>query len=371
MKETYRSKSDAKANSGPLSGLTVIDFSTLLPGPMASLVLAEAGAQVIKVERPGRGDDMRHYEPKIASEGAIFSLLNRGKTSVAIDLKNAEGRRQALHLVSEADILLEQFRPGVMDRLGLGYEAVKLANPRLVYCSITGYGQHGPKMKEAGHDLNYLAESGFLSLVSDEAGAPTMPPVPLADIGGGTYPALINILMALIERARTGHGRHLDIAMRDNIYPFLYWALAGVHAGSPPRKNRELITGGSARYNIYRTRDDRFIAAAPLEEQFWAAFCDTTGLSADADVTQVRDCIVQKSAAEWTAIFAGRDVCCSVVATVEEAVGDAQSRARALFSRRVDVDGVEIPALPLPLVSAYRDPTSVGRAPGLPTEEGR
>src|SRR6059058_6089906 len=170
----------------PLNGIRVLDFSTLLPGPLATLILTEAGAEVIKIERPGRGDEMRSYSPKFGSDSVNFALLNRGKRSVAIDLK-ARGALDALRpLIESADIVVEQFRPGVMDRLGLGYEALKALNPRIVYCAITGYGQHGPRANVAAHDLNYIAETGLLTLSAGSDGAPILPPALIADIGGGT-----------------------------------------------------------------------------------------------------------------------------------------------------------------------------------------
>src|SRR3712207_4830385 len=187
----------------PLAGLTVLDFSTLLPGPLATLMLAEAGAEVIKVEKPG-GEDMRRFPPKVGSDAAPFAVLNAGKKSVVADLKTEEGRRSLAPLIERADILVEQFRPGVMDRLGLGYEAVRRINPRIVYCSITGYGQTGPRSGEAGPDINYQALAGLLSL------SPTMPAALVADIAGGAMPAVMNILLALRQRDVSGEGSRLD-----------------------------------------------------------------------------------------------------------------------------------------------------------------
>jgi alpha-methylacyl-CoA racemase len=180
----------------PLTGIKVVDFSALLPGPLASLILAEAGAEVVKVERPG-GDDLRGYEPRFGPAGAGFALLNRGKRSIAIDLKANDARARLLPLLRSADVLIEQFRPGVMERLGLGHAALATLNPRLIYCSITGYGESGPKAQVAAHDLNYLAETGLLHLAAGADGAPVVPPALIADIAGGAYPAVLNILLAL------------------------------------------------------------------------------------------------------------------------------------------------------------------------------
>ena len=202
----------------PLAGVRVLDFSTLLPGPMATLLLAEAGAEVIKIERPGRGDEMRSYVPKFGTDSINFALLNRGKRSLAIDLKAPDAVARLRPLIESADVVVEQFRPGVMDRLGLGYDAMRALNPRIVYCAITGYGQYGPRADVAAHDLNYVSDSGMLALTAGADGAPVLPPALIADIAGGTYPAVLNILLALRERDQTGLGRKLDVAMADNLF---------------------------------------------------------------------------------------------------------------------------------------------------------
>jgi crotonobetainyl-CoA:carnitine CoA-transferase CaiB-like acyl-CoA transferase len=347
----------------PLQGVRVLDFSTLLPGPLASLLLAEAGAEVIKVERPGHGDELRHYEPHFVGSSA-FALLNRGKRSIAVDLKESKSRERIERLVRDTDVLIEQFRPGVMDRLGLGYDKLKGLNPRLIYCSISGYGAEGPKSQTAGHDLTYAAESGLLSLTAGADGAPVLPAALLADIGGGTFPALSNILLALLQRARTGEGCHLEVAMYDNLFMYMYWALANAWAGGRwPKPGGELITGGSPRYQIYRTADDRYIAAAPLEERFWQNFCVVLGLppeladdSRDARATRkaVAERIRGRRAAEWEAAFAGKDVCCAVVKTLQEAVEDPHFRSRGLLARRIASPGLEMPALPVPIDPLFR-----------------
>ena len=349
----------------PLQGLKVVDFTTLLPGPMASLMLVEAGAEVIKIERPGRGDEMRSYEPRFGSTSANFALLNRGKQSLALDLKKPNDLAKARALALEADIVVEQFRPGVMARLGLSYSDLAVDNPRLIYCSITGYGQDGPKSQVAAHDLNYVAEAGLLSLVVGREGVPSMPHTPIADIGGGAYPAVINILLALVERQLTGRGRYLDVSMSENVFPFMYWALASSAVGQTPQPSGELVTGGSPRYGVYRTKDDRYLATAPIESQFWSRFCAIVGIAETADAATVKVTIASRTAAEWQAAFLGEDVCCSIVASVGEAVKDPHIVARNVFSRTVECDGKSMPALPLPLVSAYRDPVAARSAPEL------
>ncbi|MDX6379421.1 MAG: alpha-methylacyl-CoA racemase, partial [Rubrobacteraceae bacterium] len=314
----------------------VLDFSTLLPGPLATLILAEAGARVVKIERPDRGDEMRSYAPKFGEDSVNFALLNRGKESLEIDLKTPEGRARLRPLIEQADVLVEQFRPGVMERLGLGYSDVSSINPGIVYCSISGYGQDGPKAGVAAHDLNYVAEAGLLSLVSDTNSAPVLPHALLADIGGGTYPAVMNILLGLLRRERTGEGAYLDVSMSDNVFTFLYWTIGnGIAAGEWPKSGGELVTGGSPRYNLYHTSDGRYVAAAPLEERFWQNFCDLLELEGSlrddaedpgATIAAVAEHISRHPAEYWRERFDGRDVCCSIVSNVREALQDEHFR---------------------------------------------
>jgi alpha-methylacyl-CoA racemase len=211
--------------SQSLSDILVLDFTTLLPGPLATLMLAEAGAEVIKVERPD-GEDMRKFSPHFDGEAAAFALLNRGKKSVALDLKRKTDRERLWPIIARTDVLVEQFRPGVMERLGLDYKTIAKANPRIIYCSISGYGQEGPRAGEAGHDINYIAATGLLALQTGPADRPVMPPGLIADIGGGSMPAVINILLGLRQRDVTGRGCHLDIAMADAMFTFAWYALA-------------------------------------------------------------------------------------------------------------------------------------------------
>jgi len=268
------------ATAGPLDGVRVIDFSTLLPGPLATLILAEAGAEVVKIERPGQGDELRGYEPKLGASSAGFALLNRGKRSLALDLKDPAAVAKLEPLLASAEVLVEQFRPGVMDRLGLAYDAVRQLNPKIVY-SISGYGQSGPKAAVAGHDPNYMADTGLLALGGGDDGMPTIPPGLIADIGGGALPAVINVPLALRQAEATGGGCHLDVAMTDNLFAWQWWALGLLAAGRTPRPGGELLTGGSLRFQIYRTGDGRLLAAAPLEQRFWNTFCTLIDLPDD------------------------------------------------------------------------------------------
>lgn len=360
----------------PLNGLVVLDFSTTLPGPLATLMLAEAGAEVIKIEPPA-GDTMRGYWPQWGADSAIFAMLNRGKTSLALDLKDKAAVEQVLELVRSADIVVEQFRPGVMTRLGLGYEALSAINPRLIYCSITGYGQTGPRAADAGHDLNYVGDTGFLALSMGDARDAVLPAAPIGDIGGGTYPAVVNILLALEERRRTGRGRHIDIAMSENVFTFAYWALAaGFGGGAWPGEGDHLVTGGSPRYRVYATRDGKGLVVAALEQKFWGIFCDTIGLDPAlrddakdpaATAQGIARIVGSEDAAQWAERLRGKDCCVTVLQDLETAVRHPHFAERGVFSARVaNEEGREMPALPLPVARAFRrEPDGVLPSPAL------
>ena len=349
----------------PLEGICVLDFSTLLPGPLATLLLAEAGAEVIKIERPGVGDEMRTFTPQWGTDSANFALLNRGKKSVALDLKSDVDRLKLAPLITRADVIVEQFRPGVMARLGLDYQTVSALNPRIVYCSITGYGQTGPARNVAGHDLNYIGDTGLLALGFGDLERPVIPPVLTADIAGGSYPAVMNILLALLGRNLTGRGSHIDVSMAENLFPLMYWAFANTHAGGKtPGNGTDLVTGGSARYRLYATKDGRLVAAAPIEQRFWNEFCDAIGLDAnlrddsrDPDSTgrRVAEIIASADAEHWKKVFGKRDAAASIVLTFAEALRHPQFAARGTFVQQVvNEQGHSMPALPVPIAQAFR-----------------
>ena len=342
----------------PLSGIVVIDFTTLLPGPLATLMLARAGADVIKIEPPG-GEAMRFYPPYAGGQSAAFAMLNAGKTCREIDLKSTAGCDEVIGMLRCADVLVEQFRPGVMTRLGLDFASVRAINPRLIFCSISGYGQSGPRSQEAGHDLNYIGNTGLLALAPGVA-APTVPPVLVADIAGGSFPAVMNILLALRQRDITGEGCHLDIAMSDTMFTFAWHALASSVEGPLPGPSEGLLAGGSPRYHLYQTGDGGLIACAALEQKFWLAFCGVIGLAAPlandfANPIATRDAvaaiIATKTADEWRPVFVAADCCVTVVVSLEEALRDPHFIGRGLFSQR---EGAVVPDLPLPIDAAFR-----------------
>ena len=362
---------------GALEGLKVLDFSTLLPGPMASLFLADAGAEVVKVERPESGEEMRGYVPKWGVDSINFNMLNRGKKSLAIDLKSSAARELLEPLLREADVLIEQFRPGVMKRLGLGYDDVRRLNPDIVYCSISGYGQSGPKSLRAGHDLNYIGDAGLLGLSHGPKEAPVVPPALIADIAGGSYPALFNILLALRARDAGKGGAYIDVCMADNLFPFLYWAMGdGQAAGAWPGNGDALVTGGTCRYRIYTTSDGKALAAAPIEQKFWTSFCEAIGLEEhlredgkdpEATTARIAQIIASKPAAHWEAAFEAADCCCTIVRSVREAMDDPHFRARRVFERRLtNEEGAQIIGLPTPIARAFAaNPDGAAPAPRL------
>jgi alpha-methylacyl-CoA racemase len=348
-----------QSRNGPLAGITVLDFTTLVPGPLAGLMLAEAGAEVIKIEPLG-GEGMRSPPAAWGDLTALFALVNRGKRSLALDLKDEAVRETLRSLLGRADVLLEGFRPGVMARLGLDYEAVRAINPRIIYCAITGYGQDGPKAQRAGHDLNYVAETGLLALSTGPRDTPTLPPVLIADLMGGTYPAVMAVAMALFRRERTREGAFLDISMTQSVFLPMFWAWAqGFHAGHWPRSGGHLFTGASPRYRLYPAADGGLVAVGTLEDKFWAAFCEAIGLperlqgeGADPQVVTdaVAACIAAKPTAHWREVFARVDCCVNVVTGLEEAMRDPHF-ARLAAAGRTQVGEQAIPALPMPFAS--------------------
>lgn len=347
----------------PLRGLKVLDFSTLLPGPLASLILAEAGADVFKVERPGTGDESR-----LMSQ-AIFAMLNRKKRSLCVDLADPDAKSGILERIRDADILIEQFRPGVMARLGLGWDDVRSLNPRLIYCSITGYGQTGPMAHRAGHDLNYQAETGLLAMGNG------LPNVLLADLMGGAYPAVINILLALSRRAQDGKGSCIDLSMTDNLFTAMFLDIAALSGASAPSSiSRDFFQGESPRYQLYETKDGRHLALGAIENRFWNRFCELLGIpqrlrddrqNPQKAKSAIQERIRAKTAEEWEAVFANEDVCCSLVLSPDEAFSSPHFIQRGVFPTPSAQTTARWPMLPLPIVKDFCDPAPSKEPPEL------
>ncbi|MDY6789897.1 MAG: CaiB/BaiF CoA-transferase family protein [Thermodesulfobacteriota bacterium] len=329
--------------SGPLEYLKVLDFSTLLPGPYATLVLSDLGADILRVVSGSRPDLAALMPPFLPGTeiSANLAWLGRGKRSIALNLKKPRAVTIVKELISEYDILLEQFRPGVMDDLGLGYEHLKKINPGLIYCSLTGYGQTGPYSKRAGHDINYLARSGLMSYSGTKADGPVLTGMQIADVASGSNNVIIGILAAVLCRNNTGNGQHIDISMMDGVVPFNAMAGAGALVkGIDPAREGELLNGGSL-YDFYETKDGKYISFGGLEPKFFSAFCNTIGCpdlieggvmpkEIDQVKTKVRRIIKAKTRQEWEEIFKDVDACVEPVLTLSEAFNDPHVNHRGL-----------------------------------------
>ena len=361
---------------GSLEGIKVIDFSTLLPGPLASLFLSETGAEVIKIEKPGVGDEIRLSNPQWGEQSVSFSLLNRGKKSLSLDLKDPKNLKILIPILKEADIIIEQFRPGVMKRLGIDYESIKKINQDIIYVSITGYGQYGPKSMVAGHDLNYIGNAGLLSISMGRENDTVVPPALVADIAGGSYPAVINILLALRKRDLNKEGSYIDLSMTENLFPFMFWGLGSGFAHNKwPGNSDGVLSGGSPRYNIYKTSDGSYVAAAPLEDRFWNKFCEAIELpkkfikmqnDQEKVIQEIRKIIGQKEKNYWLDVFNKADCCCSIVKSIEEAINDNHFKVRKIFENKIINNlGEEIPALPIPVDMQFRKDQKRASAPSL------
>jgi alpha-methylacyl-CoA racemase len=339
----------------------VLDLSRLLPGPFATLVLADLGATVDKLEDTAGGDYMRHMPPQVAGESAAFQLLNRGKRSVVLDLKHAEGKAAFRRLVRGYDVLFEQFRPGVLARLGVDPVELRAADERLVVCALTGYGQTGELALRAGHDLNYLARAGLLGVMGPTDRPPQVPGFQLADVSGGMW-CVIAVLAALHERARTGKGAMLDISMTDGVLGFAATAMGALLGGAAVARGAEPLTGGIAPYNTYATKDGRAVALAALEPKFWGAFCAAVGLQMQmSDLmpgphqaelrARVSAIMTTRTRDEWAAFGRERDCCLEPVLEPHELRDDPQLHARGLFFEVPSARG-PVPQLRLPVTPA-------------------
>ena len=329
--------------SGPLEGVRILDLTRLLPGNYCTLLLADLGADVIKVEQPGRGDYIRWMAPLVDGEGAAHRALNRGKRSVTLNLGEPDGVALLKRLATEADALVESFRPGVLDGLGVGHGVLAAANPRLVYCSLTGYGQDGPYRQRAGHDINYIGYAGLLDATGEPEGPPVLPAVQVADFAGGMA-AAVGVLAALREASATGRGRAVDVSMFDVVMSWgavlSSWYLA---TGAVPERGRMPLSGGLACYRVYAAGDGKYLAVGALEPQFWRHLCVMLGLRELIDVqldpsrqgeiaTRLTQVFSTRSRDEWVEELADLDTCVGPVNDVSEALADPHAAQRAMVA---------------------------------------
>jgi alpha-methylacyl-CoA racemase len=353
----------------PLKGVRVLDLSRLIPGPFCTLILSDLGASVDKLEDPHVGDYLRVFPPIKRGLSGRFNALNRDKRSLCLDLKKPEGRDALLRLAAKYDVVVESFRPGVLDKLGVGFRALAERNPRLIMLSISGYGQDGPFRDKAGHDLNYLAIGGVLGNAGPADRAPPTPAIQLADIAGGALFGAVGILAALYERERTGRGQQIDMSMCEGALAFMIPDLGNYDAtGTAPKRGGELLNGGAASYGVYRTKDARFLSVGALEPKFWAAFNTAIGRPVDhselvADAAgqervraEIQAILETKTRDEWEQILVG-DVCVEPVLSADELERHPQHRARGVF---FDLDGLKQTRTPFGRAEGHRPPPSLG-----------
>ncbi len=330
-----------KPRAGPLAGTRVLDITRLLPGPLAAMLLAEMGADVIKIEDPNSPDPMRAYPPFTGTESALYLSVNRSKRSIAVDFNTEAGREIILDLARGADVLIEQFRPGRLDSLGLGYADIARVNPKIVYISLTGYGQSGPYSARAGHDINYIGYTGLLESTGNELG-PAIPGGQVADVAG-SYCTVISCLAALLDRNKTGKGQRVDVSMLDSALPYmilpLAWQLSGI---SPRGRDRYPLTGGMPCYGVYECADKKFVALGAIEEKFWKRFCeaiDSPDLlplqysldDGDRVKKELAEVFKTRTRDEWMTVAADGDFCLSPVLEIDRVEQDPHLRDRGMF----------------------------------------
>lgn len=329
--------------AGPLSNLKVLDFTTLLPGPYATMMLADMGSDVVRVLSDSYPDMAAFLPPFLFGSDLSCNLayMGRGKRCMNLNLKSA-GAVEIIHrLIKKYDIVIEQFRPGVMAKFGLAYEDLKAVNPSLIYCSLTGYGQTGPLKDRAGHDINYLARSGLMDYSGTQEKGPSLTGMQIADVASGSNNAIIGILAAVVHRNDTGKGQHIDVSMTDGVMAFNAMMAATYLAGAPePEREKELLNGGSL-YDFYKTKDGKYISFGALEAQFFTNFCRIIGredlipygvmpLNAEKAKNDIREIILQKTRDQWTEIFSQVDTCVEPVLSLAEAIADENTKAREM-----------------------------------------
>ena len=370
--------------AGPLSSLKVLDFTTLLPGPYATMALADMGADVLKVVSASRPDVVAFIPPFVPGTklSAAFVYLGRGKRCMTLNLKDNRALKIIHRLVADYNIVIEQFRPGVMAKLGLDYDSLKKVNPALIYCSLTGYGQTGPLRDRAGHDINYLARSGVMSYSGKKETGPSLMGMQIADIASGSNNAVIGILAAVVDRNKTGKGQHVDISMTDGMIAFNAMFGAGFLVDGKDLNREETLLNGGSFYDFYETKDGQYMSFGGLEPQFFSAFCETIGRKdlipggvGPKEIAplkkQVREIFKTKTRAEWVALFKKVDACAEPVLSLTEALNDACAIERGMVVEVSLPDGKKVRQLgnPIKFSAMPAEYGTAGISPGMHTKE--
>ncbi len=332
-----------KPVNGPLQGIKILDLSRLLPGPLATQMMADLGAEVIKIEDPNAPDYARFFPPYIGGQSTMYLSLNRSKKSITLNLRTEEGKQKFFSLIKTADVVVDSFRPGVLQKLGIDYDAAKLYNDKIIYVAITGYGYSGPYKDKAGHDINYIGYSGILGLTGDIE-KPVIPACQTADIAGGSYPAIVACLSALWARERTGKGQFVDVSMTDCALPMLSMQFGDLlNADLIPQRGEPMLSGGLANYNIYQCKDGRWIVMGSLEPKFWKKTCILFGKPEwESRITPNPDTIDElkkdlelifktKTRDEWIKEAEAYDSCLSPVLELDEVPNDKHLQERGMF----------------------------------------
>ncbi len=369
-----------------LSELKILDFTTLLPGPFATMMLADMGADIIRIESPTRVDLLRFMPPFVDDECKYSygnAYVNRNKKSIAMDLKNKDSFPIIERLIQDYDIIVEQFRPGVMDRLGLSYEKLSSINPKIIYCSLTGFGQTGPLKNKPGHDINYLSVAGAMSYSGRKSSGPNVMGIQVADIGAGSYNTIVGVLAAAIHRMTTGRGQYIDVSMTDGIFPYQVMAASKEFGGLDAIDYESDILNGGSLYDFYKTADDKYVSFGGIEPQFFSNFCDVLGLddlkqygidqggNLDEAKKRVADIFKTETRDYWVKKFENVDVCFEPVLTFAEAVKSEHAKSRELV---IEVEGpggkpVKQLAMPIKFSGFEPDYSKYGRKLGEDTAE--
>ena len=353
---------ERKPGPGPLRGVRILDLSRLYPGPLGTMLMADMGAEVVKVEDVNSPDYMRAFPPYVGGESAGYLAVNRSKRSLAVDLRSEKGRKIFFGLVGRSDIVVESYRPGVLDEMGLGYEEAVRVKPDVIYVSVTGYGQDGPYASLAGHDINYIGYAGVLSSTGGKGGGPVIPGSQVADVAGGAYMTVIACLSALWARRTTGRGQKVDVAMLDGTLPLMTLQVAHETAARRgPAAGEGLLTGGLACYGVYECADGGHVALGALEAKFWGRFCEAagrrewigrqyeTGAGGEALKNEVAALFRTRPRDEWVEIGRDFDNCLTPVLGVAELQSDPHLRARKMILGQAHRDGGKVTGIGVPI----------------------